>query len=147
MMMVIIWSSLYHLLQILSCVTSSSSSFLGPTEQAFLYRPEQFSNRKQGYLRYRIRQKLRQNVAAQQRLDNSGALVGQVAERGFASYNDEQNNHENKSPRWDSNPRPKVSAPLLFEHHKTSEGLRNLRSASWATRAWGRWLFYLSHII
>ncbi len=35
----------------------------------------------------------------------SNGLVAQLTERGFASYNDEQNNHENKSPRWDSNPR------------------------------------------
>ena len=35
-----------------------------PTEQAFLDNPEQFSTRKQRYLRYRIRQKM--YVAAQQ---------------------------------------------------------------------------------
>jgi hypothetical protein len=39
-------------------------TLLSPTEQAFLDKPEQFSNRKQRYLRYRIRKKL--NVAAQQ---------------------------------------------------------------------------------
>jgi hypothetical protein len=44
--------------------------------------------------------------------ENRNALVAQLAERGFASYN-EQNNRENKSPRWDLNPRPKVSAPPL----------------------------------
>jgi hypothetical protein len=45
----------------------------------------------------------------------SSALVAQLAEGSFVSYNEEQNNrenNENKSPRWDLNPRPKVSAPL-----------------------------------
>ena len=37
-------------------------------------------------------------------------LVAQLAERSFAS-NNEQNKHENESPKWDLNPRPKVSAP------------------------------------
>jgi hypothetical protein len=41
--------------------------------------------------------------------NSSNGLVAQLAERGFASY-DEVNN-ESKSPRWDLNPRPKVSAP------------------------------------
>ncbi len=43
---------------------------LSPTEQTFLDNPEQFSNRKQRYLRYRIRKKL--NVAAQQQLQCRG---------------------------------------------------------------------------
>ncbi len=79
--------------------------------------PEQFNNRKQRYLRYRIRKKL--TVAAQQqqqqqqlrRGDSSSGIVAQLAERGFA-YNRQQNeiDSENESPRWDLNPRPKVSA-------------------------------------
>jgi hypothetical protein len=46
--------------------------------------------------------------------------VAQPAERRFVLEND---NNETKSPRWDLNPRPKVSAPQIA-------GLRNLRSAS-----------------
>jgi hypothetical protein len=38
----------------------------------------------------------------------SSALVAQLAERGFVVENKRD---ENKSPRWDLNPRPKVSAP------------------------------------
>ena len=38
-------------------------------------------------------------------------LVAQLAERGFASNHQNENKNENKSPRWDLNPRPKVSAP------------------------------------
>jgi hypothetical protein len=38
----------------------------------------------------------------------SSALVAQLAERGFVVENERD---ENKSPRWDLNPRPKVSAP------------------------------------
>jgi hypothetical protein len=41
----------------------------------------------------------------------SNGLVAHLAEGGFASYNEE--NNENKSPRWDLNPRPKVSAPPI----------------------------------
>jgi hypothetical protein len=44
--------------------------------------------------------------------ENSNALVAQLAERGFA-FNTNEHNSENKSPRWDLNPRPKVSAPSL----------------------------------
>lgn len=61
--------------------------------------------------------------------ENRNALVAQLAERGFASYQ-EQNNCENKSPRWDLNPRPKVFAPALENIVPQSEELRNLRSAS-----------------
>jgi hypothetical protein len=68
----------------------SSSSVLSPTEQAFLDNPELFSNKKQRYLRYRIRKKL--TVAAQQQrrgnnynYNNDSALVAQLAEGGFAS--------------------------------------------------------------
>ena len=43
--------------------------------------------------------------------ENRNALVAQPAEGGF-DY-DHQNKKENKSPRWDLNPRPKVSAPPL----------------------------------
>lgn len=43
--------------------------------------------------------------------ENRNALVAQPAEGGF-DY-DHQNKNENKSPRWDLNPRPKVSAPPL----------------------------------
>ena len=46
-------------------------------------------------------------------------LVAQPAERGSVV----EKRDENKSPRWDLNPRPKVSAPQIA-------GLRNLRSAS-----------------
>jgi hypothetical protein len=42
--------------------------------------------------------------------ENRNALLAQLAELGFAALG-EQNNRENKSPRWDLNPRPKVSAP------------------------------------
>ena len=45
-------------------------------------------------------------------------LVAQPAELGFIV----EKRDENKSPRWDLNPRPKVSAPQIA-------GLRNLRSA------------------
>ena len=40
-------------------------------------------------------------------------LVAQLAERGFVKGINGNNNddNENKSPRWDLNPRPKVSAP------------------------------------
>ena len=48
----------------------------------------------------------------------SNPLVAQPAERGFVV----EKRDENKSPRWDLNPRPKVSAPQIA-------GLRNLRSA------------------
>jgi hypothetical protein len=44
--------------------------------------------------------------------ENCNAIVAQLAEGGSAFYN-ERNKHENKSPRWDLNPRPKVSAPSL----------------------------------
>jgi hypothetical protein len=47
-------------------------------------------------------------------------VVAQPAERGFVA---EREVKENNSPRWDLNPRPKVSAP-----HQIA-GLRNLRSA------------------
>ena len=40
---------------------------------------------------------------------DSSALVAQLAERGFASHN-EENNHENISPSRDLNPGPKVFA-------------------------------------
>jgi hypothetical protein len=43
--------------------------------------------------------------------NESNGLVAQPAERGFADYH--QNENESKSPRWDLNPRPKVSAPPL----------------------------------
>ena len=46
----------------------------------------------------------------------SNPLVAQPAERGFVV----EKRDENKSPRWDLNPRPKVSAPQIA-------GLRNLR--------------------
>ena len=45
---------------------------------------------------------------------DSNSIVSQLAERGFSvvsSYGDYDNNDE-ISPRWDLNPRPKVSAPL-----------------------------------
>lgn len=40
-------------------------------------------------------------------------LVAQLAERGFVTGMNGNNNDDNeiKSPRWDLNPRPKVSAP------------------------------------
>ena len=60
--------------------------------------------------------------------ENRNALVAQLAERGFA-YN-HQHENENKSPRWDLNPRPKVFAPALENIVPQSEELRNLRSAS-----------------
>jgi hypothetical protein len=40
--------------------------------------------------------------------NTSNSLVAQPAERGFVVENERD---ENKSPRWDLNPRPKVSAP------------------------------------
>ena len=43
--------------------------------------------------------------------DTPNGLVAQLPERGFA--HNHQNESENKSPRWDLNPRPKVSAPPL----------------------------------
>jgi hypothetical protein len=44
---------------------------------------------------------------------NCNALVAQPAERGFVTGINGKNNDDNeiKSPRWDLNPRPKVSAP------------------------------------
>ena len=42
--------------------------------------------------------------------ENSNALVAQLAERGFMS-DDYDNDNVSRSPRWDLNPRPKVSAP------------------------------------
>ena len=43
----------------------------------------------------------------------SNPLVAQLAERGFVTGMNGNNNDDNeiKSPRWDLNPRPKVSAP------------------------------------
>jgi hypothetical protein len=43
--------------------------------------------------------------------ENRNALVAQLAVGGFGY--DHQNKNENISPRWDLNPRPKVSAPPL----------------------------------
>jgi hypothetical protein len=43
--------------------------------------------------------------------ENHNALVAQLAERGFAYNCQNEIDNENKSPRWDLNPRPKVSAP------------------------------------
>jgi hypothetical protein len=40
--------------------------------------------------------------------ENRNALVAQLAEGSFTSHN-EQNNHENKSPRWDLNPQPQAA--------------------------------------
>lgn len=40
----------------------------------------------------------------------SSAIAAQLAEGSFASYGG-YNNNERKSPKWDSNPRPKVSTP------------------------------------
>ena len=44
--------------------------------------------------------------------ENRNALVAQLAERGFMS-DDYDNDNVSRSPRWDLNPRPKVSAPPL----------------------------------
>jgi hypothetical protein len=43
--------------------------------------------------------------------ENRNALVAQLAVGGFGY--DHQNKNENISPRWDLNPRPKVSAPPI----------------------------------
>ena len=62
----------------------------------------------------------------------SNPLVAQPAERGFVV----EKRDENKSPRWDLNPRPKVSAPQMRRFTKPSPGKEsdtgsvNLRSAS-----------------
>ena len=45
--------------------------------------------------------------------ENRNALVAQLAERSFVYDNQNEIDNESKSPRWDLNPRPKVSAPLL----------------------------------
>ena len=42
--------------------------------------------------------------------ENRNALVAQLAERGFMS-DDYDNDNVSRSPRWDLNPQPKVSAP------------------------------------
>jgi hypothetical protein len=76
---------------------------LSPTEQAFLDNPEQFSNRKQRYLRYRIRKKL--NVAAQQQQHRCGEREGEdsLVERylgkvsGVVVNDDNNNNHLRKT--------------------------------------------------
>ena len=117
-----------------SPLSSSSSSVLSPTEQAYLNNSKEFTKAQQRYIRCRLRKKLRLlneelrscNVAADQRAGCNAAatapasssrfprfetVVAQLAERGFASYNEQNNNeNESKSPRWDLNPRPKVSA-------------------------------------
>jgi hypothetical protein len=54
--------------------------------------------------------------------------VAQLAERGFVPSDTENMNNENKSPRWDLNPRPKVFAPAGYINIiPPSGGLRNLR--------------------
>ena len=42
------------------------------------------------------------------------AEVAQLAERGFVYNHQNEIDNESKSPRWDLNPRPKVSAPPSF---------------------------------
>ncbi len=61
----------------------TSSSF-SPTEQAFLDNPQQFSNRKQRYLRYRVRKKL--NVAAQPQQRRGYDLVAQPGRERRMSF-------------------------------------------------------------
>jgi hypothetical protein len=103
---------------------------LSPLEEAYLNCTGVFTETQQRYICYRLKKKLRlldesRDAAAARLLrrsrvdnndNNSGLVAAQLAERSFAdtiigNYN------ENKSPRWDLNPRPKVFAPttpLLF---------------------------------
>ena len=46
--------------------------------------------------------------------NSSNSLVAQLAERGFVYNHQNEIDNESKSPRWDLNPRPKVSAPPSF---------------------------------
>jgi hypothetical protein len=57
--------------------------------------------------------------------NTSNSLVAQPAERGFVV----EKRDENKSPRWDLNPRPKVSAPpfrIIMERGITKPSLCRL---------------------
>ena len=111
-------------------------SLLSKNEIAYLTGSKDFTVNQRQNIKYHLKQKvakIRDEVASFRDLDSieDKALVAQLAERGLVSTanGNDASSENNKSPKWDLNPRPKVFASPSLEYYNIprSEGLRNLR--------------------